>query len=114
MRKEQMVGSRLPSGLVQDLEMIEKVEQTDRSTAVRKLLHRAVSDWKREHYARLYGEGRMTLARAARDADASLWEMMNFVRQHKIAAQYDLEDLRKDMATAIQRSASNPAAEPEP
>ena len=54
MRKEQMVGSRLPAGLVQDLEMIERVEQTDRSTAVRRLLHRAVSDWKREYYAENY------------------------------------------------------------
>jgi len=98
-------------GLVQDLEMIERVEQTDRSTAVRKLLHRAVSDWKREYYARQYGDGRMTLARAARDADVSLWEMMNYVRQRKLAAQYDLDDLRKDMATALQKAGSNPAAE---
>ena len=57
MRKEQMVGSRLPVELVQDLEMIERVEQTDRSTALRKLLHKAVGDWKREHYARQYGDG---------------------------------------------------------
>jgi predicted HTH domain antitoxin len=108
MRKEQMVGSRLPMGLVQDLEMIEKVEQTDRSTAVRKLLHRAVSDWKKEYYAKQYGEGRMTLARAARDADTSLWEMMSYVRQRKIAAQYDLDDLRKDMATALRRAGPTP------
>ena len=79
MRKEQMVGSRLPLALVQDLEMIERVEQTDRSTAVRKLLHRAVGDWKREYYARQYGGGCMTLARAARDAGVSLWEMMSYV-----------------------------------
>ena len=111
MRKEQMVGSRLPVELVQDLEMIERVEQTDRSTALRKLLHKAVGDWKREHYARQYGDGCMTLARAAGDANVSLWEMMNYVRQRKIAVQYDLDDLRKDMATALQRAGSNPAAE---
>ena len=111
MRKEQMVGSRLPVELVQDLEMIERVEQTDRSTALRKLLHKAVGDWKREHYARQYGDGRMTLARAAGDADVSLWEMMDYVRHRKIAVQYDLDDLRKDMATALQRARSNSALE---
>lgn len=105
MRKERMVGSRLPAELVADLEIIERVEQTDRSTAVRKLLHRAVGDWKKEHYAREYGEGRMTLARAAGEAGVSLWEMMSYVRQRKIAAQYDLDDLRKDMATATRRAA---------
>ena len=109
MRKEQMVGSRLPVELVQDLEMIERVEQTDRSTALRKLLHRAVGDWKREYYARQYGDGRMTLARAAADANVSLWEMMDYVRQRKIAVQYDLDDLQKDVATALQRAGSNPS-----
>src|ERR1035437_1035772 len=113
MRKEQMVGSRLPVELVQDLEMIERVEQTDRSTALRKLLHKAVGDWKREYYARQYGDGCMTLARAAGDANVSLWEMMNYVRQRKIAVQYDLDDLRKDMATALQRVSSNPTSESE-
>jgi len=100
MRKEQMVGFRLSAELVLALEMIERVEQTDRSTSVRKLLHKAVTDWKREHYAREYGDGHMTMARAARGANVSVWEMMDYVRQRKIAGQYDLDDLRKDMATA--------------
>lgn len=104
MRKEQMVGSRLPMELVQDLELIERVEQTDRSTAVRKLLHKAVGEWKLEYYARQYGDGRMTLSRAAGEAKVSLWEMMDYVRRRKIAVQYDLDDLHKDMATALERS----------
>lgn len=111
MRKEQMVGSRLPVELLQDLEMIERVEQTDRSTALRKLLYKAVGDWKKEYYARQYGDGCLTLARAAGDADVSLWEMMDYVRHRKIAAQYGLDDLRKDMATALQRSRSNSVSE---
>ena len=62
----------------------------------------------REYYARQYGDGCMTLARAAGDANVSLWEMMDYVRRRKIAVQYDLDDLRKDMATALQRARSNP------
>ena len=104
MKKERMVGSRLPGDLLRDLETIERVEQADRSTAVRKLLYRAVGEWKKEHYARQYGDGKMTLARAAREAEVSLWEMMDYARQRKIAAQYDLEDLRKDLATVLRRA----------
>ncbi len=44
MRKEEMVGARLPESLVSDLKMIERVEQSDRSTAVRKLLYRAIME----------------------------------------------------------------------
>jgi predicted HTH domain antitoxin len=101
MRKEQAVASRLPRELLKDLEMIEAQEQADRSTVIRKLLKKAVESWKRERYARLYGEGKMSLARAAREAGVSLWEMMDYVRQGKITAQYDLEELRKDIQTIL-------------
>lgn len=42
---------------------------------------------KLEHYSQEYGQGRMTLARAAEEADVSIWEMMDYVRQRKIPAQ---------------------------
>ena len=99
MKKEQMVGTRLPDELVRDLEAIEEAEQSDRSSTVRKLLYRAIKDWKLDHYARLYGDSRITLARAARQAGVSLWEMMDYARSRKIPAQYDLEDFRKDLKT---------------
>ena len=99
MKKDRMVASRLPDELVRDLELIERCEQTDRSTTIRKLLHRAIAEWKRDFYARQYGEGKMTLARAAQEAGVSLWEMMDYLRQHRIAAQYDLADLQKDLQT---------------
>ena len=47
--------------------------------------------------ARLYGDGKLTLARAAREAGVSLWEMMDYARTKKIAAQYDLEDFQRDL-----------------
>lgn len=106
MKKEQMVGTRLPEELVRDLELIENAEQSDRSTTVRKLLHKAVGDWKLEHYAKLYGEGKLTLARAAREAGVSIWEMMDYARKKKIPAQYDLEDFEWDVKSIRTRLAS--------
>ena len=97
MRKEQMVGARLPTDLVKDLERIETLEQSDRSTTVRKLLARAVRDWKLEHYARAYGSGQLTLARAAKESGVSLWEMTAYLYANKISAQYDLDDLNQDL-----------------
>src|ERR1700735_99959 len=99
MKKEQMGGPRLRGTVVRDLEAIEEVEQSDRSTTIRKLLSRAIQDWKLDHYSRLYGNGKLTLARAARGAGVSLWEMMDYVKTKKITAQYDLEDLQRDLKT---------------
>jgi predicted HTH domain antitoxin len=103
MKKEQMVGARLPQELVRGLELIEGVEQSDRSTTLRRLLSQAIRDWKLEHYARLYGDRKVSLARAAQDAGVSLWEMMDYVRTRRIAGQYDLEDFERDLGTVYGR-----------
>ncbi len=111
MKKEQMVGARLSPELVRGLELIEDVEQSDRSTTVRRLLSQAIRQWKLEHYVRQYGDGKLTLARAARDAGVSVWEMMDYARARKVPAQYDLEDLERDLGT-IRRSLGVSRAEP--
>jgi hypothetical protein len=68
MKREQMVEARLPEDLVRELETIEGVEQSGRSTTVRRHLYKAIKDWKLEHYTRLYGNGRITPAKAAGSA----------------------------------------------
>jgi predicted HTH domain antitoxin len=103
-KKEQMVGTRLPESFITDLEKIESVEQADRSTVLRRLLYRAMKDWKLEHYAEEYGRGRMTLEKAAEEAGVSLWEMMEYVRQRKVPAQYSLEDLEHDLEVINKRA----------
>lgn len=98
MKKEELVAARLPSQLVKVLRKIEGVEQSDRSSVVRKLLYRAVADWKKDYAARLYAERKMTLERAAMEADVSVREMMDYLRQKKAPGQYDLPELEEDTA----------------
>lgn len=104
MKKEQMVGTRLPTPVLRDLEKIEAVEQADRSTTVRKLLSRAIGERKLDYYARQYGDGKLSLARAAKEAGVSVWDMMASVRQRKIASQYDMDEWQKDVATVYKRT----------
>jgi len=103
MRKEELVATRLPKSLVSDLKKIEDMEQSDRSTVLRKLLSRAVTDWKREYAASLYAEGRITLERAAAYSGVSVREMMECLKARKIPAQYDLEDLEEDVKNFYKR-----------
>lgn len=113
MKKERTVASRLPEHMVRDLELVESVEETDRATAVRRLLKRSLEEWKLDYYARRYGEGELTMAKAAEEAGVSLWRMMDHVRRRKVTAQYDLEELHKDLATVgrTSRPARNRRAE---
>jgi len=103
MKKEEMVAARLPEALVSDIKKIESVEQADRSTVLRKLLYRAVAEWKKEYAARLYADGSVTLERAAMDAGVSVREMMEYLKAKRVPAQYDVEDLEEDMKNFYKR-----------
>jgi predicted HTH domain antitoxin len=82
-----------------DLDYDDMGEQADRAATQRRLLARAISEWKMEHFARQYGAGKLSLARAAHEAGVSLWEFQTYVRGQRIPAQYDLEDLAHDLHT---------------
>lgn len=110
MRKEELVAARLPAELVRALRKIEQVEQSDRSAVVRKLLYRALADWKKEYAAKLYGERRLTLERAAAEAGVSVREMMEYVMQRKVPGQYDLRELEQDIARLYRKAAMPRAA----
>ena len=105
MKKEELVAARLPRQLLKALQKIEEVEQSDRSATVRKLLYRAVADWRKDYAARRYGERKLTLERTAMEAEVSVREMMEYLRQKKITGQYDLSELEEDMARVYKKLA---------
>lgn len=104
MKKERMVGARLPESVVADLERIEQVEKTDRSTTLRRLLARAIAEWKLDHSAEEYRQGSMTVGRAAEEAGVSVWEMLDYLRLKKVPAQYTSDDLEHDLAVIRDRT----------
>jgi len=78
------LGARLPKEIEQHLAEFMRLEGVDKSTAVRKILERGISEWRRERALRLLGEGKVTFARAAELADISLWELVELVRERKV------------------------------
>jgi predicted HTH domain antitoxin len=112
MKHEHMVGTRLPDNLLQDLERIESAEQSDRATTLRRLLARAIAEWKLEHFAHQYGAGKLSLARAARECGVSLWEFHAYLAAHKIPAQYDRDDLAHDLRTLAASPGERPRRRP--
>lgn len=78
------LGARLPKKIEQHLAEFMKLEGVDKSTAVRKILERGISEWRRERALKLLGEGKVTFARAAELAGISLWELAELVRERKV------------------------------
>jgi len=78
------LGARVPEEIEQHLAEFMRLEGVDKSTAVRKILERGISEWRRERALKLLGEGKVTFARAAELADISLWELVELVRERKV------------------------------
>jgi predicted HTH domain antitoxin len=97
----EIVSTRVPDNMAKDLEEIEKEEKADRATVVRKLLAKAITEWKLERALVLYSSGKVTLWKASKIAGLSLWEMMEIVRDRKVSFQYAYEDFREDFEKAL-------------
>jgi len=98
----EIVSTRIPDSVARDLEEIEKEEKTDRATVIRKLLARAIEQWKIERSLRLYQEGKITLWRAARLAGVTLREMMEQAAKKGIQFKYTEKDLEEDIKAALE------------
>ncbi len=103
MQHQDPTEGALPADMLQDLETIQAVEHTDRTTVVHQLLSRAIRLWKMDHYLQMYAVGAISMAQAARNAGITLWEMMDYASARKVASQYDLSAFQHDWAT-IQQS----------
>jgi predicted HTH domain antitoxin len=89
------VTSRIPEKYFEDLSTIQKEEQASQAEVIRRLLTKAISDWKKERALRLLEEHKITLRKAASMADLSYVEILTLAE--KVDSGYDLKELEKDM-----------------
>jgi predicted HTH domain antitoxin len=92
-----VVTSRIPEKYFEDLKTIQKEEQANQAEVLRRLLTKAISDWKKDRALRLLEEHRITIRKAASMADLSYVEMLTLTEKADIG--YDLKELKKDMQT---------------
>ena len=97
----EIISTRVPDDIAKDLKEIEKEEKSDRATVVRKLLARAIEQWKMERALRLYRNGKVTLWRAARLGGITLREMMELAAKEGIQFKYTPKDLEEDIKAAL-------------
>lgn len=90
-----VVTSRIPEKYFEDLKAIQEEEKADRAEVIRRLLTKAISDWKKEKALCLLRDHKITLRKAASLADVSYVEMLELAEKNDIG--YDLKELEKDM-----------------
>ncbi len=92
------ISVRLESNILKDLDKVENKWQTDRSEVIRRLLVNAVKNWKIKDALERLKERKITISEAAKDAEVSLWEMMDLAKHENIDwIEYNKEDLKRDL-----------------
>ncbi|MDI6859007.1 MAG: UPF0175 family protein [Methanocellales archaeon] len=95
------ISTRVPKEIIEAMQEIEEIEQSDRATVVRKLLVKAIEEWEKNRAIQLYRDGKITLWRAARMANLSLREMMKLAAEKGIEFRYTEKDLEEDIKAAL-------------
>ncbi|MHA1861512.1 MAG: UPF0175 family protein [Candidatus Ranarchaeia archaeon] len=91
------VTTRVDDELAKLIDSIAKKEGMDRSTVIRRFLHKSVKEWAIENALKEYENGKLTLWQAAEKCNMSLWEMIHEARKRGVYAPYTLESLKEDM-----------------
>ena len=90
-----VITSRIPEKYIKDLEKIQEEEKVDRAEAVRRLLTKAISEWKKERALVLLKDHKITIRKAASMADVTYVEMLELAKKLDIG--YDLKELERDL-----------------
>lgn len=91
----EVLTTRIPEDLLRDIQEIEKEERSERAEVIRKLLDRAVHEWKMTKALKMISEGRWTVRRAAKFAGVSYHEILERMTDMGIDSGPALKDLRE-------------------
>ena len=95
--KEKLMTFRIPLEVDKELEKLASMEDSDKSKLIRELIILGIKERRISESIKLYLEGRITLWKAARIADISLWKMIEILKERKITLQYGERELKEDL-----------------
>lgn len=90
----------LPDELAAAIERISEEEQLDKSVIARRLLERAVHEYRHKQAFERYERGGISLERLAEQADLPLRQVLAELRERGVPFQYSTESLREDVPDA--------------
>src|SRR3989344_1200301 len=95
----EVITARLDKQINTGLDLVSKTEHLDRSTVIRRLLSRALEEWKEKRALELYKEGKFSAEQASNFAKVSLWAFFEALRRNNVSLNYDLQEIEEDIKT---------------
>lgn len=95
---ETTISVRINKQVLKELSSIEKNLHIDRSETIRRLLADAIQKWKIENALKEISQHKISIGKAAKECNISLWEMLNLAKEKNIDwTGYSKEDLDRDL-----------------
>jgi predicted HTH domain antitoxin len=91
------MGIRLPKEFIKIIEEKAKEDRTDKSTVIRQFLAVAISEYKKAKAARLYKDGKITISTAAKMANLTVHEMVEYLVKIGFISDYAIDDFRMEI-----------------
>lgn len=92
-----VITTRVAEKYFKDLKKIEKEEQADRAEVIRKLLAKAIKEWKIKKALKLLKNHKVTIRKAAEIAETTYVEMIDLASKAGIDIGYSISELEKDL-----------------
>ena len=96
-----LISTRVTEELDKELEWYAKKEKVGKTIALRKILDKGLREIRLEYALDLYQKGNITLMKASEIAAIPLWEILDIIREKKVPMHYTLEDVEKDIKSAL-------------
>lgn len=92
------ITTRLPDELVAGIRDMAEKEKIDVSTAIRKLLTRALEEQKLKIILEKLSSHKISIGKAAEELDVSIWEMVDMAKEDNIDwVRYNEKELEHDL-----------------
>ena len=88
---------RLSGGMLKDIKEMSIKESLDSSSAVRKLLAKAIAEWKKDYAIEQYQKGVFSFGQLAGFSGISIWEVPALLKEKNVSFNYDKEELEADI-----------------
>ena len=78
------LSTRIPKKLEIELDRYMDVEHLEKSSAIRKLLHGALQEWREKYALQLLADGKVTVSKGAQIAGLDIWDFIVKIKESKI------------------------------
>ena len=97
MVESKITTARLPNEIIKNLKEIAEKEKLDTSSVIRRLLAKAIEEWRIDYALEQYKKGEFSFGQLAKFAEISVWDIPLLLKGKRVHLNYDLEEFEKEL-----------------